>query len=515
MARPGFVLETDDRTPPLVVPDGDGYRLEKLPLGSRVIYPTESLPRVPDLREAVDHALDAPLGSDPLTARLRPGMRLTIAFDDLSTPVPPMRRPDLRGTIIEAVLTRAAQAGVDDVALVSANGLNRHLTPVELERLVGERVFRSFHPEGLLTNHDAEDTDHLTALGGGDGDATVRVNARVAASDLVVLVHLVTGPQGGGAAQVVTGLGSTAAIRSVAGLEGQRSGGAAERAAADVVAGSLEIFAVEAVLDQDVFPGSLAFLGKREWEWSVRDRATWLALRQGFGSTPTWARRRFAAGLESAHHATLVSAGDPAAVQQASQAQIRAQQVVEVDGQTDVGVIGVSSRTPYSVNSLTNPVLAAWSGLAAAFGSHTGRPFVREGGALILFHPLAPDFSPLHHPSSVDFFADVLPRTTDPDQIRAEVEDGYAEEPWYRHLYRTSQAYHGLHPLHLWYELSRARAHCTDIVWVGADRASVERLGFRAASTLADALEIVASSVGRSPSVSYLHAPPRIVTDVR
>jgi hypothetical protein len=53
------------------------------------------------------------------------------------------------------------------------------------------------------------------------------------------------------------------------------------------------------------------------------------------------------------------------------------------------------------------------------------------------------------------------------------------------------------------------------VVCVGADRGSVDRLGFRAASTLADALEIVAASVGRTPSISYLHAPPQIVTDVR
>jgi hypothetical protein len=50
---------------------------------------------------------------------------------------------------------------------------------------------------------------------------------------------------------------------------------------------------------------------------------------------------------------------------------------------------------------------------------------------------------------------------------------------------------------------------------VGADRRTVDRLGFRAASTLADALEIVAASVGRAPTISYLHGPPQIVVDVR
>ena len=33
MGRPGFVLEVDDRTPPLLVPDGDRFLLEKFPLG--------------------------------------------------------------------------------------------------------------------------------------------------------------------------------------------------------------------------------------------------------------------------------------------------------------------------------------------------------------------------------------------------------------------------------------------------------------------------------------------------
>ena len=46
MGRSGFVLNVDDRTPPLIVPSGDGFGLERLPLGSKVIYPAESLDAV-------------------------------------------------------------------------------------------------------------------------------------------------------------------------------------------------------------------------------------------------------------------------------------------------------------------------------------------------------------------------------------------------------------------------------------------------------------------------------------
>ena len=60
MSRPGFVLEVDDRTPPLVVHEGLGFRLEDFPLGTRVVYPPESLPAVPDVDEAIREALLQP-----------------------------------------------------------------------------------------------------------------------------------------------------------------------------------------------------------------------------------------------------------------------------------------------------------------------------------------------------------------------------------------------------------------------------------------------------------------------
>src|SRR4029450_3667544 len=215
MGRPGFILEVDDRTPPLLVPDGDRFRFEKFPLGTRVIYPAESLARVPDLGEGINAALDPPLESDPLSALLEPAMRLTIAFDDISIPTPRMRRPDIRGKVIEAVLPRAAAAGVDDVALISANGLNRRMTSEELEYIVGERVFRSFYADGLLTNHDAEDANNLAKIGS-TAAGEIALNARASGSDLLIFVHLVGAPPRGAAA-IASGLGSTATIGQLSG----------------------------------------------------------------------------------------------------------------------------------------------------------------------------------------------------------------------------------------------------------------------------------------------------------
>ena len=149
MSRPGLVLEVDERTPPLVVHAGEGFRLESFPMGSRVIYPPEPLPSLQDVDAAIDAALASPLDSEPLAALLQPDMRLTIAFDDISLPLPPMRPPDIRGRIIERVLELAAAAGVDDVQLIVATSLHRRMTAAEMRHIVGERVFRSFWPDAL------------------------------------------------------------------------------------------------------------------------------------------------------------------------------------------------------------------------------------------------------------------------------------------------------------------------------------------------------------------------------
>lgn len=517
MARPGFVLEVDDRTPPLLVHNGPGLRLESFPLGTEVLYPADPVSPVDDLIEAIDQACAQPLDSDPLVDRLRPGMKLTITFDDLSVPSAKLRAPDVRGRIIERVLSLAAAAGVDDVVLINGIGLNRRNTEAELRHLLGERVFRSFWAGGRLLQHDAEDPKLLTTLTSGTESTSVElaIHARAAESDLLVVVHLVEGQGGGGFAAISQRLGSRQTIGAELGLAGLASGSAAAERAAAAIGATVPVFSIEAVLTGPTYVGGLEFLGRREWEWGLTAQAKFQAVRRGLAIAPGRVPRRLATIREAGAGVSQVNAGDPSAVDRASQATITDQQRVEVSGQADVLVLGVPDLTAYSIGSLTNPVLAGWSALGASFASTTGTPMVRTGGAVIIYHPLAPDFSPLHHPSYVDFFSSVLTTTRDAEVMAAEHEATFAEDPWWRHLYRTSQAFHGIHPFHRWYAMAPALRHCGDVVVVGGDRSSAQRLGMRAASTLADALEIVAAGVGHSPKIRYLHNPPRVLADVR
>ena len=148
---------------------------------------------------------------------------------------------------------------------------------------------------------------------------------------------------------------------------------------------------------------------------------------------------------------TSVQAGEVEAVHQVTTENVYRQQLVEVEGQTDILTMGIPFVCPYNVNSIMNPILVMCMGLGYLFNLYRGKPLVREGGVVIMTHPTPREFHPVHHPSYIDFFEQVLADTTDPHVMSKKYEERFAKDEWYRHLYRTSYAYHGVHPFYMWY----------------------------------------------------------------
>ncbi len=522
------MLEVDERTPPLLVHEGEGFHLQKFPLGTRVVYPPDSLPPIKDVRGAIRNALMNPLDSEPLPDLLRPGMKLTIAFDDISLPLPPMKSPDIRGRVIEQIIELAAAKGVEDVKLIVANSLHRRMTDDEIKHAVGERVYRSFYP-GDLTNHDAEDESGMLFIGKTEKGEVVELNKRAAESDLIVYVNINLVAMDGGHKSVPVGLASYRSVKEHHNVDTMmhsksymdpRHGRSAihdscSRMGKVLRDNGIRIFTVETTLNNDTFPKQFGFLNKREWEWSVADQTTYLAVKKANDAGPSKVRHEFWQRIKADYGVTGVNAGDTDAVHEVTLGNLHRQQLTEVDGQSDVVVFGLPYIGPYNVNSIMNPILVHCLGLGYFFNMYRNEPLVRKGGVLIMFHPVEWDFHQVHHPSYVDFFEEVLADTKEPSDIEKKYEERYATDPWYRHLYRNSNAYHGVHPFYMWYWGAHGRDHCGDVIFVGGDRKAVARLGYRSASSFNDALEMASETVGRSPSISYLHAPPLTLAEVR
>jgi hypothetical protein len=496
MPRPGFVLDVDRSTPPILFHHGESLRLEKLPAGrSRVLYPGEPLEALDDPEGAIRGALAHPLGdSEPLRALLHPGMKLTIAFDDISLPLPPMRRPDVRQRVIEAVLDVAAEAGVDDVHIIAA-----------------------------------QDPDNLALLGTTPHGEEVEINKRAAESDLIVYVNINLVSMDGGHKSTATGLSSYRSLRHHHNVQTMRhSTSFMDRHASELHTSNwrmgkvirdagVKIFQIETTLNNDTFgtSGPMSVLQKREWEWTARDRASFVAMKAGLDRLPLKARRKIFHSWQAPYGLTSVQAGEIEAVHEVTTENVFRQQLVTVEGQTDILTMGLPYICPYNVNSVMNPILVMCLGLGYFFNMYRGQPLVREGGVVIMSHPTPWEFNPVHHPSYIDFFEQVLADTTDPVEIEARYEKQFAEDEWYRHLYRTSYAYHGVHPFYMWYWGCHGMAHAGKVIIVGGEPRSVRRLGFTAASTLQDALEMAEDVVGRNASITHMHNPPLVMADVR
>ena len=505
MARPGFVLKVDDRTPPLLTMSGASVQLQKMGLGAHVAYPADAEPSF-DPVGLVDAALLNPVGGEDLAGRLGPDTRLTIVVTDNGGPQPRMRF-DVRRTMVERVLQVAARCKVDDVQVVIATGLSRRWSDRDVSRILGDRVATSFLADGLVTSHDVT-SDDLVSIGDIDGHE-VRVNARLAASDLVVSVgirddHSVTDP-------LALGVTDVATISRITGF------GATEDTGMEVsalLAAKVPTFAVVAVLGQPWLRPSLSFLHRREWEWRLNDQLAYAAARQFVAALPKQGAEKLYASPAADYAALDVIGGDPKAVHAEAREVWRAANAVELGRQADVLVTSVWGSSFDSGNPVGSPINAAHQALVDHAGSHVGTPLVREGGVLVAMHPLTRNFSNRVQSAAADFFSHVLPETLDPAEIHERFEGEAAQNPWYLNLYRERFAHHPLLVFHTWYRLQNASRGLSDVIWVGGDRRSAAIMGHRAASTLADAYEVASAVVGSNPDITHLHGPGRLLGTV-
>jgi len=520
------VVITEAGSPPRAIFSGEDFLLEDLPIGTRVIFPRPPLEPVPNLKAAIRWAINHPEESEPLHARLKPGMKVTVALDDISLPLPPMRTPDVRQSVLEIVLELLADSGVDDIHLVIANSLHRRLTEAEMKRMVGEKIFHAYYPERYY-NHDAEDPVGIVELERTEHGEVVAINRRAASSDLLIYVNINLVPMDGGHKSVGTGLANYATLRahhnpttirsSESYMEPSRSAlhKSAERIGR-VINRHLQVFHIETVLNNRMFDGPIAFLGKKEEDYTEFDRLKFQSMKYMLSKMPRPAKRKLFMGIPAGYQVIGVHAGATEPTHQKTLELCWKQYSVSVEGQSEIAIFGVPYISPYNVNSILNPLLLQVLGLGYFFNLNRGTPLLKKGGVMILCHPAYDEFDPEHHPSYIEFFNRLLPETRDALVLEHKYEEEFATNPSYLHLYRKANAYHGAHPFYMWYWGENGRQHVGKVIVAGSENNHVpEMMGWERTDTLAEAIDIAKGFMGRSAQISFAHLPPILQTDVK
>jgi hypothetical protein len=517
------IVTIDRDSPPRVMFCGEDLLVEDLPIGTKVIYPKPPVQGLPNVKAAIRRAINNPHGCDPLHALLKPGMKVTIAIDDISLPLPPMRTPDVRQQVLEVILPLLSDSGVDDVHLVIAVCLHRHMTKDEMKRMVGPAIFDAFYPDRYY-NHDAEEPDGLVTLGTTAHGEKAIINRRAAESDLLIYVNLNLVPMDGGHKSVGTGLTNYEGVKahhtphhirhSHSYMDPDRSEmhRSVDRIG-KVIDGALDVFHIETTINNRMFDGPLDFLMKREEAYTELDRLKVTGMRAALKHLPAAAKRKMFQAVPAAYEVIAVAAGKTEPTHAEILKASWDQYAVDVDFQADVVVYGMPFISPYNVNSIMNPLLVQVMACGYFHNFYRGKPLLKKGGTLIIAHPCSDAFDPVHHPSYIEFFHRLLAETRDARVLEEKYEREFAENPTYVHLYRTGNAYHGAHPFFMWYWGENGREHMGKIIAVGADNAHVPKLmGWDTAQTLNEAIDMARSIHGRSAEIAMKHFPPISMT---
>ena len=519
------VVYIDTNSAPRIMFAGEDLLLEDLPVGTRVVYPKPPIEGLVNPGAAIRYALNHPLETEPLYAQLAPGMKVTIALDDISLPLPPMALPDVRQTILEILLEMLDANGVDDIHLIIATSLHRRLTEGEMKRMVGSKIHNAFYPDRYY-NHDAEDPDGMVNLGTTDHGEVVNINRRAVESDLLIYVNINLVPMDGGHKSVTVGLCDYESLKphhephtiraSDSYMDPKKSAlNTKVERMGQIVQEHMNVFHIETALNNRMFGNQLAFLGRNEDEYSEVERLKFEAMRWSLSKLPAAAKRKMFHAIPSPYEMIAVAAGKTDPVHREILKKNEEQYYVKLRGQSDIVISGVPFISPYNVNSALNPLLVQVMGLGYFHNFYRGKPVLRKGGVLILCHPCYDTFDPVHHPSYIEFFNRLLPETRDAMVLKHKYEEEFARNPSYIEMYRRGNAYHGAHPFFMWYWGENGRQHVGKVIVAGAENAHVPaRLGWESAESVTEAIAMAKSYVGPSPSITMMHHPPIVMADV-
>ena len=524
MNHPSLVTLERDSAPRTLF-CGDRLVEVDLPAGTRVLYPKAPLEPLRDPDAAIRYALSHPLGSEPLRARLRPGMKVTIAVDDISLPLPPMRRPDVRERVVTILLEELADYGVEDIEIIVATGVHRRMKAHEIRHMLGDRIFDAYWPDRLY-NHDAEDTANLVEVARTPHGHPLVLNRRAVESDLLIYANLNYVPMNGGYKSVAVGLCDYQSLRAHHNPHSIRASDSYMDPARSQLATDIEtlgrlaheklnIFTIETTINNRMFDRSLDFLVKNEDELTGRERAMLKALVVSTAKLPQPARHAIFDRFPAPYGMTGVWAGDVQAVHARSIERNFEQYLVPIQGQADVLVYGVPYISPYNVHAFLNPLLVQVLAQGYLFNMYRGAPLVKKGGTLILLHPCTDKFDHEQHAPYVDFVHRLLPETRDAVVLRERYEEKYARDPALIQMYRTGHAYHPSHPFFMWYWGENGRQHLGRVIVVGADNEYIPKLfGWETAPSMEEALYRAKGGENRSLDITALHVPPVIMGDV-
>jgi len=438
--------------------------------------PPPSAAPLPDAAAAFRRALANPVGMLPLEKLVTKGAKVTIGIQDGRATHYHPEDQDLRILGLPILLGLLEQHGVrpEDVQIKVANALHRMWTRKEMIHILGPKL--PYTLGGRLSCIDATDTSQFVPLGMTRRGMEVMVHRSVVESDLFIFMSTPQGFFQGGWKSILVGMSNWESIR----YHHRPWPFASGHSVQDPKNSSFHKLLNEM--------GALV-----DAELERRGHPPILKIE---GVLTTTKPQRFAA----------IDAGLITPVREMHLDMLISELVTDVDGQTDVLLVGMGDGDGYSRLSIFNPIHCRNKALSALFNAYHDNPLVRKDGIFIVANPFEPKFSLLNHPSYHALYNDVLPSTKDPVEVWDTYSEEYAHRPEFVHKYRTGFAFHGAHPCILYGQGLYALNHLSAVFAAGVakeNEAVARQMGFEPFSTIGQALAEAEARLGKDCTITY------------
>lgn len=438
--------------------------------------PPPSAAPLPDAAAAFRHAVAHPVGMPPLEKLLSKGAKVTVGIQDGRASHYHPEDQDLRILGLPIVLELLEQYGVrpEDIQIKVANALHRMWTRKEMTHILGPKL--PYTLGGRLACLDATDLDQFVHLGMTRRGMEVMVHRSVVESDVFIFMSTPQGFFQGGWKSILVGMGNWESIRYHHRPWPFASG--------------------QSVNDpkKSSFHKLLNEMGELvDAELARRGHPPILKIE---GVLTTSSPQKFAA----------IDAGLITPVRELHLDMLLSELVTDVQGQTDVLLMGMADGDGYSRLSVFNPIHCRNKALSGLFNAYHENPLVRKGGIFIVANPFEPKFSLLNHPSYHALYHDVLPTMTDPVEVWDTYSEEYAHRPEFVHKYRNGFAFHGAHPCILYGQGLYALNHLSGVFAAGVPKENEDvarRMGFEPFPTIAAALREAEQRLGHDCSITY------------
>jgi hypothetical protein len=485
------------------IPLLSGSRVVLVPAGDDdvVLRPPPEPRQVVDVAGAVRDALRYPLSGRPLAELAPRGGRATILVEPASLPLPGAPH-DARQAATAVAIAELERCGIPDErqTILVAGGLGRRFAQPDLERLLSPTQARAFR--GRVLVHDAE-ADGLVPL-----TPEVRINPVLVDTDVVLSVTAAETVLHGGPGALVAACDAQT-VRAAAGADSllDAAGSPLWRRVLrleEALASRVALAGVSLVLDLPRLTGR--YRGYPTDAETVA-RLARSPLRTALSLLPDGIRSDVLSRLNRSMAATGAFAGRPSVAHAEALLRGVARRGTRLVEPVDALVLGVPWIGPHVPREPLNPITAAAVALGLALRLYRDAFPVREGGTLVLVHPLVRWFA---HGTQAPYAAlfNVLREPGSAAEL-ATAEEAAAADGRALDAYRAGRACHPLLPYADWAGCTPALGRLGQVLVAGSRAATAARaLGFVPTHGIGTALEMAHGVAGGRARVGILLAPP-------